>query len=192
MFFFLCKLRNEVGVSLVELLVSVAMIGGVALTVAELINQSVKVTSKTRTRFDESEFLTIIHNKLMQPEICIKNFPVGSSATKASFTNDQLLDLDNSVIAKEGVEYGENQDLVLSNISSSYENGTSWIKINFEFTKNKGMDLSTATIIRSMLIFAEVDNAGNVERCLGSKSSVEGSLWDLACSANTFSGCWIS
>jgi hypothetical protein len=188
-FLFAFGLRRQAGISLVELLISVAMLGGVALTVAELMRQSGQVTSKTRTRYDESEFLTILHSKLMQPDVCEKNFPVGSAAAKASFTNDELLDVDNSVLAKVGDQYGENQDLTLSAISSSYEATSSWIKVNFQFTKAKTSNLAPQAITRSLLIFAEVDTAtGNVERCLGSSLSVEDSLWDLACTANTLAG----
>lgn len=177
-------LHRQAGVSLVELLISVAMLGGVALTVAELMRQTGQVTSKTRTRYDESEFLTILHNKLMQPAVCEKNFVIGDPATKASFTNDELLDTDNSVLAQVGDQYGENQDLTLTAISSTYEATSSWIKVNFTFTKAKVANLSPQTITRSLMIFAEVDATGDVERCLGSSLSVKDSVWDLACKAN--------
>jgi hypothetical protein len=180
-------LLSQLGVSLVELLISVGMMGGVALTVTELMRQNTQVTSKTRTRFDESEFIMMLHAKLSQPAICEKNFPVGAAAAKASFTNDRLLDTDDSVLAEVGTVYGENQDLTISSISSSYEATSSWIKVNIEFTKAK-TNLGVQTITRSLMLFAEVDGSGNVERCLGSSLSVEDSGWDLACTNNTSAG----
>lgn len=170
------------GISLVELLVSVAMLGGLGLAVGELMRQSGQVTSKNRTRYDESEFLMVLHSKLMQPSVCEKNFPVGADAAVASIAS--LLDTDNSVLAQVGSTYGENQDLTISAMSSTHDASSSWLKINITFTKAKSTT-GPQTISRSLLIFAEVDGAGKIERCLGSALSVEDSAWDLACTNNT-------
>src|SRR5690606_25410356 len=110
---------GNAGVSLVELLISVGMLGGVAITVSELMRQTGDVTSKVRTRYDESEFLMGLHDKLMQPTICEKNFPVGELAEKTAFPSG-LLDIDDSVLAIDGAVYGENEDLTISRISSTY------------------------------------------------------------------------
>lgn len=184
-FFSALSKRRFSGVSLVELLISVGMLGGVALTVSELMRQSGQVTSKTRTRFDESEYLMQLHNKLTQPSICEKNFPLGTAAEKASFTDDSILDLDDSILARVGDVYGEGQDLTIASLSSTYTAGTSWINVNIGFNKAKTESLSPQVITRSIRIFAEVDG-GNVTRCLGSSLSVESSTWDLACDSNRF------
>lgn len=179
---FACRFLGKRGISLVELLVSVAMVGGLALAIAELMRQTGQVTSKNRTRYDESEFLMVLHNKLMQPAVCEKNFPVGDPAAVNSIAS--LLDTDNSVLAAVGSIYGENEDLEITAMSSTHDANSSWLKVNIEFTKQKTTS-GPQVINRSLLVFAEVDGSGDIVRCLGSSLSVEDSAWDLACTNNT-------
>jgi len=180
----LCSAQS--GMSLVELLMAVVFIGGISLTVAQLMKQAGDQTSKSKTRYDEAEFLMALHSQLMQPTVCEMNFPVGSILSLLPTTNTiNTIVNSEGTLAEIGETYGENGDLTISDMNTAFDPLTSWIKLNITFAKNRATT-GPKTITRSLLLFAEVNaGTGAVVRCLGSSLSVQDSGEDLSCDVNT-------
>lgn len=97
--------NNQSGFSLVEILVGVAMLGGLSLAVINMTKQQAKLSTKSTIDGDVSEISARILNALNSPTYCETNF-----RTKPTGTNQPLTTL-----------------AVIGKVISSQTSGSAWV-----------------------------------------------------------------
>ena len=179
------KFFNKHGFSLAEIMVAVGLLGGIALVVMKLTNQSAKTTTKFGLDTDITQILNEINSILSNPKNCTATF--GPSKNPTSIVTRYEQDMSKTppeLVVKAtkfqtkgdgGEGYGNSKVKILSYDLQTID-GDDELVITFENkTMLKTESASTKTIPKKLSLYVEYDSAGDVTSC----RSISGALSNI-------------
>lgn len=183
--------NNQTGFSLIEIMISVGLLGLISLGVMELTKESNKFSMQQKAKLDESQLMGLLQNKLANKTVCEANFKGKdlSLITSIEKLKDYHLDAQGLEHTEEFLSinneyFGESQLLKISSIKINYLDSNSWFDVVVTLQKTQS-DKGLQEINRTFRIYAQI--AGNiVTECMGTLStgSSSGSLSGYLCAPN--------
>ena len=182
--------RNETGIGLVEILIAVALLGGLVLLITGLNQNSNKVASNLEINSDVMQTLQEIQQILSNPENCLMTFQ-GRNATNASNVVQNIKqkfktsfsDVYPNSVADPQKVYGSKRvkidSYALSDAApevNAASHGTTHLVITF----NRGKTgTQTETISKRITLNVKTDSSGNITGCTAASAS-KNDIWKYA------------
>jgi hypothetical protein len=200
------KFLNKSGVTLLETLVSMGLLGIVSLGVMEVSKSTSNFTKSEKIKADDDSILTMLDAKLSEPTMCNRIFDgrhmgvAGSPENELVSINVAEDDADEEILLKPG-EWLDNQEAFNSDstmrsnlfIESMFiepiaNHSAANIVVNFSKRDRETSELlrnvGVTTLTRKYTVFLTLDSGSNVSNCRGLKTSVNTTLTDAVCTGN--------
>jgi prepilin-type N-terminal cleavage/methylation domain-containing protein len=205
------NLLKQQGVTLVEVLVSIALMGIVSMGVMQLSKTTNDFTKKEKLKADDDSFLTLLDTKLSDPAVCEQLFKPGlviyPAGDQRNIVRTAITDGQGKQLLKEKewldeqVAFNSNKkittnlfidELYIEPIpSQSAANIVVTFSKRDRETKELLKHLGVQSTVRKHLVFLELAGppaSKKVVRCLGLKTSVDTTIKKSVCELNTLGG----
>lgn len=169
------SLRNESGMSLVQVLIAAGLMGLLAVFMMRMQENQIKGQNTVATKAEVTEFVQKLNSYLSTPGYCEKNLGSKDLSPDSEFSLNKILTPNDVVLYEVGKKYG-NRHFILESIQKEKffydtdEKNSGILKLVVELKKTK-KSYGNSTIKKVIELIVQLDSEGHVSGC-GAASTV--------------------